>query len=179
MVTTSNAPTRGKKRRLSISERDHEPADLEEFKKKKIRSDRDTPEVEATPEPQQQSPTEEKDQNEKGVKEVTKGVLHVELNDNDKTQESEEVKPETVPLPGEEDREELEEGEALTSPPLDAQADEVSSSVDGETDDVPSDLVPKAEEKAPVEEEEEKKTEEAETTKAEAASALATGQPNP
>ncbi|KAG6907528.1 hypothetical protein DXG01_008564 [Tephrocybe rancida] len=151
---TSNAPTKGKKRRLSSTERDQDPED-DEIRKKKIRGESTTSEVpsdaQGTPQPEQESSS---------VKEVTKGVKEVELSGPEPASGSA-VAPEAVPLPEEEDAGELEEPGADASPPIEAQADpasdDIASSVDGEADDVVADVPPAVtgNEDASVEEEQE------------------------
>ncbi|KAG6895366.1 hypothetical protein C0992_001628 [Termitomyces sp. T32_za158] len=159
---TSNAPTKGKKRRL---ERNSDADAAEEIRTKKIRGESDAPETETpTPHPESQPESEPEPepesahhkQEEKAVKEVTKGVEEVELNET--LSKSKEVKPETVPLPEEDDAEELQEDADTTS-------DDVSSSVAGEEEVVaPLETEPKGREVKANKEEgiEEKRPEEAE-----------------
>ncbi|KAH0578489.1 hypothetical protein J132_03057 [Termitomyces sp. J132] len=159
---TSNAPTKGKKRRL---DRNADIENIEEVKTKKIRGESDAPE---TPTPQSESQPastlvlERQQQEEKEVKEVTKGVKEVELNESPSSVSgSKEVKPESVPLPREDDGEELEEG-LNASPPLEAASDgDTSTDGKGEVDG-PSEPEPKPSEGKGVEGVEEKKAEEAE-----------------
>ncbi|KAG6856629.1 hypothetical protein H0H87_002379 [Tephrocybe sp. NHM501043] len=181
---TSNAPTKGKKRRLSSTEReqDHEE---EESKKKKIRSESLASEVpseaQGTPQPEAET---------FGVKEVTKGVKAVELSESEPTVVPV-IAPESVPLPEEEDTGELEKPGTEASPPLDAQADpasdDIASSVDGVTSDVaaadavtvPSDPTANEEEPAPVVEEEKGTDEASVPTTVEKTKKTAAPEPNP
>ncbi|KAG6902740.1 hypothetical protein C0995_012404 [Termitomyces sp. Mi166 len=136
---TSNAPSKGKKRRLERGP-DVEPT---ETRTKKIRGESDAPETQtSTPQPEPTSVSasvselepERQKQEEQDVKEVTKGVKEVELNESRSStatsKEGQEVKPESVPLPGEDDVEELQGVDA--SLPPEVELDDISSSVDGE-----------------------------------------------
>ncbi|KAG6840020.1 hypothetical protein C0991_009551 [Blastosporella zonata] len=125
---TSNAPTKGKKRRLSSTEREQDQE--EDIRRKKIRGESAVSEVPSEAQGTPQPETESSD-----VKEVTQGVKTVELSESEPTTT---VAPEAVPLPGEEeDAGDLEEPGVEVSPTVNAQADpasdDIASSVDGET----------------------------------------------
>jgi len=114
---TSNAPQKGKKRRLSSTEPEPD-ADAEEAAKKKIRG-------ESTASDAGSSQLESK-----AVKEVTQGVNEVDLADAEAA-----VAPEAVPLPDEES-DELDEPASESTPPPEAEAeaevDDNASSVNEE-----------------------------------------------
>lgn len=101
---TSNAPQKGRKRRLSSTEREQDP-DLEESSKKKIRGESTASSVPDVND--QQLPQVETEE----VKEVTEGVKEVELADSEQV-----VGPASVPLP-EDDSGELDERSSATPPP--------------------------------------------------------------
>ncbi|KAG6830197.1 hypothetical protein H0H92_001784 [Tricholoma furcatifolium] len=129
---TSNAPTKGKKRRLSTTEREMDAdADESSLRKKKIRGE--LPDLEGRTESEvPSSPAPETPVDTTGVKEVTKGVKEVDLSKSD--QPATDIAPETVPLPGEDDLAEL---ETPISPSLSAAADtveeDIASSDNGES----------------------------------------------
>ncbi|KAG6880548.1 hypothetical protein C0993_005834, partial [Termitomyces sp. T159_Od127] len=107
-------------------------------------------------EPEPESEPGHQKQEEKAVKEVTKGVEEVELNESRSTLK--EVKPESVPLPEEDDAEELREDADTTS-------DDISSSVAEEREvDAPPETEPKGHDVKANEEQsiEEKRAEEVE-----------------
>jgi len=115
---TSNAPQKGKKRRLSSTERDPEP-DAEESAKKKVRGDSvasSAPDTNQLVSPQVETAE---------VKYVTQGVEQVELTDAELV-----VVPEAIPLP---DAEEGELDEVSATPPPPQAAEE--SADDNATDD--------------------------------------------
>ncbi|KAG5644682.1 hypothetical protein DXG03_007982 [Asterophora parasitica] len=120
---TSNAPQRGRKRRLSSTEREQDP-DIEESQKKKIRGEST---VSAASEAGDATLSQQAESS--AVKEVTRGVKEVELDDStdaSKVEDGKEVAvaPEAVPLP-EEDAGELDEPEAAkATPPMEAQSDD-------------------------------------------------------
>ncbi|KAK7053034.1 hypothetical protein VNI00_004355 [Paramarasmius palmivorus] len=109
---TSNAPKIGRKRRRSMTDREQD-APMDGSSKKKVRGD--TPVVTATdgegstPAPQPET---------EAVKEVTKGVKGVELEDKDK------VEPESVPLP-DEVAGELDSSSIASTPPPESEATKV------------------------------------------------------
>ncbi|GLB39829.1 hypothetical protein LshimejAT787_0703390 [Lyophyllum shimeji] len=119
---TSNAPAKGKKRRLSSTEPEPD-ADAEEAAKKKIRGESTVSDTDAGSSSAQVES--------KAVKEVTQGVKEVDLAATKAA-----VAPEAVPLPaGEAD--ELDELASRTTPPPEAQTDnevdDNASSVNEET----------------------------------------------
>ncbi|KAF5384437.1 hypothetical protein D9615_003328 [Tricholomella constricta] len=127
---TSNAPQKGRKRRLSSTERDHD-IDMDESLKKKHRG-----ESSAASELGEVAPEASSSQVEStAVKEVTEGVKEVELADA--------TDAAAVPLP-EEEAGELDEPASAATPPLEAQSDDDNASsvneepsptlVDGTTD---------------------------------------------
>ncbi|KAG5639751.1 hypothetical protein H0H81_000031 [Sphagnurus paluster] len=111
---TSNAPQKGRKRRLSATEREQD-VQKEESLKKKIRGE--------------STASDAGDLESKAVKEVTRGVRDVDLEaDGDQKEivEADNVAPEAVPLPDEESGE-LDEPSTVVAPTLEAE---------GEVDDV-------------------------------------------
>lgn len=97
-IATSHAPTIGRKRRYSVTERDVDHAASSTAKRMKNDLVQDT---------ECDSASEEKNTNGdtvlpvegQDVKEVTKGVKDVDLEDKDKAEESTSIRPEGVPLP--------------------------------------------------------------------------------
>ena len=97
-LATSHAPTIGRKRRRSVTEQDHR--DSASSPAKRTKNDSVTPDTECdsasggeSPKGDVVPPVEGQD-----VKEVTKGVKEVDLEDKDKLEDAS-IRPEGVPLP--------------------------------------------------------------------------------
>ncbi|RDB19740.1 hypothetical protein Hypma_013159 [Hypsizygus marmoreus] len=119
-LATSNAPTKGKKRRLSSTERDADP-DMEESIKKKARGESTASSTtDVNDVPQVQVETQE-------VREVTQGVKEVELAD------AVPVLPAAIPLP-EEVSGELDELSSSATPPPEVQPPKAETIIDVDDD---------------------------------------------
>jgi hypothetical protein len=110
-IATSNAPHKGKKRRMSASE-EPEP-DMQQANQKKVRGESSTPSVADSSEVHDRLSTPVPQAETKEVKEVTQGVKDVELEVGSA--------PESVPLPDEES-DDLEESSSNVTPPPDTQS---------------------------------------------------------
>lgn len=92
---TSHAPTIGRKRRYSLTDRD--ASDSPSSTAKRTKNDLVKPDIECDAVSEGESingPVEQRD-----VKEVTKGVKEVDLEDKDKAEDSSSIRPEGIPLP--------------------------------------------------------------------------------
>lgn len=98
-LATSHAPTIGRKRRYSVTEQDDD--DSPSSTAKKTKSDTVKPDTECDSASEGESPKEDAAPPIDGqeVKEVTKGVNEVDLEDKDEVEDRSSIRPEGVPLP--------------------------------------------------------------------------------
>ncbi|KAF9467136.1 hypothetical protein BDZ94DRAFT_1233309 [Collybia nuda] len=120
---TSNAPQKGRKRRLSSTDRDLDP-DMEQMNKKKVRGESVASSVTDVAHDGSSTLLHETE----GVKEVTEGVKEVEI--------TEIMAPESIPLPAEE-IDELDEPSSGDTPPPETENIESSTTETEPTTDVP------------------------------------------
>lgn len=98
-LATSHAPTIGRKRRYSVTEQDDD--DSSSSAAKRAKNDPVKPDTECDSASEGESPKEDAATPVEGqeVKEVTKGVNEVDLEDKDKVEDTSSIPPEGVPLP--------------------------------------------------------------------------------